>query len=198
MAHDPSDFGKEYFDRFYEARATRVYGAEQVAHLAIGVTELIAWFGGHIESVLDAGAGTGLWRDWFRQHRPRVKYRSTDASPYACERYGHELADIATFRSRERFDLIICQGVLPYLDAAQAESAIANLGSMARGFLYLEAITRRDIEEDCDASRTDVSVHRRLAGFYRKRLGEHFIPLGCGLYYTKSGSLRFYDLERCP
>src|SRR5258706_1691591 len=61
-----SSFDAAYFERFYESRASRVYGKAQVSHLARGVTEMIAWFGGELRDVLDVGAGTGLWRDWFR------------------------------------------------------------------------------------------------------------------------------------
>ena len=59
-------FDADYFRRFYESRRTRVYGGEQVGHLARGVTGLVQWFGGDIERVLDVGAGTGLWGAWLR------------------------------------------------------------------------------------------------------------------------------------
>lgn len=40
----------------------------------------------------------GMWRDWYRTMHPRVRVRSVDVSSHACERYGHELRDIATWR----------------------------------------------------------------------------------------------------
>jgi predicted TPR repeat methyltransferase len=189
-------FDAAYFDRFYESRASRVYGKAQVAHLARAVSELIAWFGGDVRSVLDVGAGTGLWRDWFRRHRPRVRYVSTDVSAYACERYGHEQRDVARWRSKERFDLVVCQGVLPYLSDADCRRALANIAAMARGFIYVEAITQRDLTELCDREKTDVTVRARPAAFYRRALAKHFDPLGCGLHYVKNGPLGFYELER--
>ena len=67
--------------------------------------------------MLDVGAGAGFWRDYLAEHEPEVRYRSIDASPYACERYGHERRDIASFRDGGRYDLVVCQGVLPYLRA---------------------------------------------------------------------------------
>ena len=89
-----------------------------------------------------------------------MKYRSVDVSPYACETYGHELRDISGWRARERFDLVICHSVLQYLDDAGAARAIDNLGAMCRGLLYLEAITRADLEV-VDVARTDTAVHAR-------------------------------------
>jgi predicted TPR repeat methyltransferase len=189
-------FGPEYFDRFYESKVTRVYGEREIARLARGVTGMIAWLGGDLRAVLDVGAGTGLWRDWFAAHRKGVRYVSTDVSAYACERYGHEQRDIARWRGRARFDLVVCQGVLQYLTDDEAAQAIENMAAMCRGFLYLEVVTARDLREACDTARTDTSVHARPGAWYRARLREHFTTLGCGLHYRKGGPLVFYELEQ--
>jgi hypothetical protein len=189
-------FDAAYYRRYYESRRSRVYGREHIDKLARGVTGMVQWFGDEIERVLDVGAGTGLWRDWFAENMPAVRYRSTDVSAYACEKYGHERRDIASWRARERFDLIVCQGVLPYLDDDACEKAIGNMGAMCRGFLYLEAITARDIREVCDRSKTDTSVRARPAAFYRRLLAKRFEALGCGLYHVRGGDAVFYELER--
>jgi hypothetical protein len=189
-------FDETYYRRYYADAKTRVHGAEQIGHLASGVTEMIAWYGGDLETVLDIGAGAGLWRDWFKKHKPRTKYRSTEVSEYACAKYGHEQRDIAVWRARERFDLIVCQGVLPYLDDDAAASAIENIAAMSRGFLYVEAITKRDFEEICDQAKTDGDVHLRRASWYRGHLEKHFVNVGAGLYYANRGPLRFYELEK--
>jgi hypothetical protein len=187
-------FNREYFDRFYGSRRTRVHGAAEIGHLCRAVVELCAHFGGELESVLEVGAGPGLWRDWFRRHRPAVRYRSTDASAYACERYGHERRDIARWRSRERYDLVVCQGVLPYLDDEACAAAVANLAAMSRGFLYLEAPTARDLAEVCD-EQSDFTMRGRRASFYRRLLAPHYLTLGCGLFYVRDGGIHFYELE---
>ena len=190
-------FDQAYFDRFYESRRTRVYGKKDVANLARAVTSWMAWFHSPLESALDVGAGTGLWRDWFRRHFPQVRYVSTDVSAYACERYGHEQRDIATWRAKEKFDLVICQGVVPYLDDDACRAAFRNIAAMSRGFVYMEAITVKDLREVCDRSKTDITVHARTGAWYRRELGRHFFPLGCGLHYVnKGGLLTFYELER--
>jgi hypothetical protein len=190
-------FDADYYERFYESATTQVYGKGEIAHLCRAITEMVAWYGGSIRSVLDIGAGTGLWRDWFKRHKPSVRYLSTEVSPYACHKYDHEMHDVAHWRSRERFDLVVCQGVLPYLSDEDASCAIENMAAMCRGFLYLEAITKRDLVDVVDRARTDVSVRPRSARWYRARLEQHFTPLGCGLHYRKGGPLVFYELERC-
>jgi len=189
-------FDASYFRRYYESRRSRVYSGEQIDHLARGVTGFIRWFGGGIEQVLDVGAGTGLWGEWFRAHMKEVRYRSIDVSDYACAKYGHERRDIARWRGKETYDLVVCQGVLPYLDDLACAKAVANMASMCRGFLYLEAITARDLRDVCDRTRTDVRVQPRTRGFYRRILTQHFEPLGCGLHHVRGGSGLFYDLER--
>jgi hypothetical protein len=189
-------FDASYFRRYYESRRSRVYGAEQIDHLARGVTGFVRWFGGDIDRVLDVGAGTGLWGDWFRANLPSAEYRSIDVSEYACRKFGHELRDISVWRGRRKFDLVICQGVLPYLDDEACERAIGNMAGMCRGFLYVEAITARDLREVCDRSKTDVRVLARPARFYQRALRRHFEPLGCGLHHVAGGDKLFYDLER--
>jgi SAM-dependent methyltransferase len=196
LMNDEQPFDAAYYQRFYESRRTRVYGPEEVAKLAHGVTGFIGWFGGDLRSVLDVGAGSGLWRDWFKENLPAVKYRSTDISPYACERYGHELRDIATWRSKEKYDLVICQGVLPYLEEAPCAAALENIAAMTRGFLYLEAVTQRDLEQVCDLEKTDRMLKPRPKAWYLERLKPHYRRLGCGLWYRKSGPIGFYELER--
>jgi hypothetical protein len=189
-------FDAAYYRRYYESRRSRVYGREHIDKLARGVTGMIEWFGGEIDRVLDVGAGTGLWRDWFAQNLPATGYRSIDVSQYACDKYGHELRDISRWRAKQRFDLVVCQGVLPYLDDESCGKALANIAAMCSGFLYLEAITARDIREVCDRSKTDTSVLARPASFYRRLLARHFEPIGCGLYHVRGGDKVFYELER--
>ncbi|HWL89302.1 MAG TPA: class I SAM-dependent methyltransferase [Polyangiaceae bacterium] len=189
-------FDAAYYERFYESKETRVYGKESIAHLARGVTEMIAWYGGELRTVLDVGAGTGLWRDWFAANKKGIRYRSTEVSAHACRKYGHELRDISVWRTREQFDLIVCQGVLPYLDDDGATRGIENIAAMCGGFLYLEAVTKRDLEDVCDRDFTDTSQRARTARWYRTRLDRFFVPLGCGLYYARNGGLTFYELEK--
>ena len=190
----PSDrFDAAYYHRHYLG-ADRVHSPRQLGQLASGIFGLAGWFGLELRTVLDVGAGLGLWRDWLARAHPRVRYRSVDVSPYACETYGHELRDISTWRARERFDLVVCHSVLQYLDGPGAERAIDNLGAMCRGLLDLEAITRADLDV-VDRARTDTAVHARAGRWYRRRLERHFVQVGAGLWASRRSGLLFYELE---
>jgi hypothetical protein len=190
-----SRFDGDYFDRYYGDPRTRVQGPGEVGHLARAVSSLAGFWGMPLESALDIGAGPGFWREALKKERPELRYRSVDVSPTACERYGHELRDISRWKSRDRFDLIVCQGVLQYLDDKDAASAIDNIGAMAGGMLYLEALTEQDTLEVIDASRSDLAVHVRSGAWYRKHLARQFTALGCGIFYARRGPALFFELE---
>ena len=188
-------FDRKYYDRFYETKQTQVHGAAEISKLCTAVTSFIDWWNHPVSTVLDIGAGTGIWRDWFREHRPKVKYRSTEFSEYACKKYGHERRDISKWRAKETFDLVVCQGVLPYLDDDACAKALANIGAMTGGFLYLEAITKKDIKDVIDDVKTDVKVHGRSGAWYRGHLRRHFVEVGAGLWCKKEAGVLFYELE---
>jgi hypothetical protein len=192
---DELRFDSAYYERFYLDPSTRIYGPEQHGHLVRSVVSLIDWFGGDLDDVLDVGAGVGRWRDWMKKNRPEVEVVSTEMDPEVCKRYGHEQRDITTWRGRRKFDLVVCQGVVPYLDDEGAAKALENLAAMSRGFFYFEAITTRDLKEVCDTSKTDVRVKARSGDWYRKRLNKHFREIGAGLFYKRSGPLEFFELE---
>lgn len=191
-------FGTEYYARFYEDPKTRVHDGTQIAALGRAISGFAEWFGLPLRSALEVGAGTGLLRDWFRAQHPALSYVSTEVSRYAADRFGHELLDISKTVPKRQFDLVICQGVLPYLDDAAAEAALVNLARATRGVLYLEAITHLDLNTVCDRELTDIEVHDRRGSWYRARLGEYFEQIGAGLWHKKDGPLLFYELERAP
>jgi len=188
-------FDDAYYRRFYVDPATRVYTRRRHASLVAGVVSLIEWFGGELATVLDVGAGLGWWGAWLARHRRKTRVVSTELEPEICERYGHVQADITRWRLGERFDLVVCQGVLPYLDDAGATRAIENLAAMSGGFLYLEAITKEDFRGSIDAQRTDLRVTLRSAAFYRRLLKPHYQEVGGGLFAARSSELPFYALE---
>lgn len=188
-------FDAEYYRRYYEDPRTRIYDRERHTHLIEGVLGLIGWLGWPLSSVLDVGAGVGWWKDWLGKHRPDVRYLGTEMEPSICKRYGHLQADLTTWRSDDRFDLVICHGVLPYVDDAGLPQAIENLAAMCEGFLYLEAITKRDIAGNVDTELTDTRVHHRPASVYRKLLARHFRQVGAGLWAKRDAPVVFYELE---
>jgi len=188
-------FDADYYRRFYESRRTRVQGPADAARLCRFVVAAAAALPVEIGSVAEVGAGVGLWRDWFARHRAAVRYVSTDVSAFACKQYGHRRLDIGAARLRGRFDLVVCQGVLPYLDDEAALRAIDHLGAMAGQLLYLECQTTRDLDEVCDPAVSDPALRRRPVAFYLERLERHFLQLGMNLWAPKSAEDGLYDLE---
>lgn len=188
-------FDEAYFQRYYEDPSTRVQGPEEVGRLARAVCALAAYWGLSIKNALDIGAGPGFWRDALYREIPEIKYTGIDVSPVACKKYGHTKHDISRWRSLRRFDLLICQGVLQYLDDEQASSALENIGAMASGLLYLEVLTRRDVQEVVDLEKSDTQVHLRSGSWYRERLHRDFVTLGCGLFCARRAGGLFYELE---
>jgi SAM-dependent methyltransferase len=189
-----TSFDEDYYRRFYGDDP--VHTAEKVAALASAVHSLTEWWDLPVTSVLDIGAGPGYWRDWYAANRPSVDYVSVDVSEHACRTYGHQQRDITQWRPNRAFDLVVCHGVLHYLDAEGAESAVANIAAAARGIVYIEAPTKRDLEEIVDTDATDMDVHRRTGAWYRKRLDPHFSQIGAGLWLSRRCPLPLYELER--
>ncbi len=192
---EPLRFDEAYYRRFYRDPRTRIYDQRRHAKLVAGVVSLMEWFGVAPQDVLDVGAGLGWWGQWLRRHRKGVRVVSTELEREVCSKYGHTHADITTWRLPQTFDLVICQGVLPYLDAVGASAAIENLAAMSGTFLYLEAITADDMKDAIDAERTDLRVNLRPASWYRRRLAPHFREVGAGLYAARRAAIPLFALE---
>jgi len=189
-------FDAAYYSRFYGRRP--VHDLRRIAHLAAGVMELAAWWRIPIRSVLDVGAGKGYWRDWLATAHPRVRYHGIDVSEHACRRYGHEYADLATWKPARRYDLVVCQSVLQYLEPRQASDAIASLAAACRGLLCLEVPTADDRRHSIDPSATDLDVYWRTGRWYREQLAVGFIEIGGGLWLSRRSDAVLFELERSP
>jgi trans-aconitate methyltransferase len=187
-------FDADYYRRFYGRRP--VHNRRQIAYLGEGVTSLAAWWRIPIRSVLDVGAGKGYWRDWLAETHPTVKYHGIDASEYACQRFHHQLADIAVWTPRRKFDLVVCQSVLQYLDDTDAAKAIETLALACRGLLLFDAPTIDDRDAVLDLSNTDLDVHWRTGDWYRERLTVGFMEIGGGMWLSRGSTALFCELER--
>ena len=102
---------------------------------------------------------------------------------------------MAEYHSKREFDLVICQGVLQYLDDKSATAAIANLAPLTRGALFLEALTSLDWQTNCDREVTDGDVRLRAGHWYRRRLAPHFKAAGGGLFVTRTAPVSMFELE---
>ncbi len=186
-ASDPHPFDEAYYRRYYFDPKTRVVDPAHAARLADFVAAYVKYLRVPVRRVLDMGCGIGLWRDPLAHHFPGTRYHGVELSSYLCERYGWEHGSVTDYAAPEPFDLVICQGVLPYLDRTSLRQAIDNLASLCRGALYVEAVTREDYERDIiDEERTDPALHRHRASLYRRCLSAHFREMGGGMWLSRS------------
>ena len=187
-------FDAAYYQRFYGRRP--VHTRRQIGHLVDGVMSLAAWWHVPVRSVLEVGAGKGYWRDRLSETHPRVRYHGIDASEYACRHFGHEHADLASWRPRRRYDLVVCQSVLQYLPDRPAGAAIETLALACRSLLVFDTPTAADRDHVIDPDFTDLDVHWRTGDWYRKRLSTGFVEIGAGIWLSRAANVPFFELER--
>ncbi|MEA3183975.1 MAG: hypothetical protein QOJ74_452 [Ilumatobacteraceae bacterium] len=194
MPASPERFDAAYYRRFYGRG--RVHDRQRIAQLGNGVVSLASWWRIPVRSVLDVGAGKGFWRDWLADAHPTVRYHGLDVSEHACRRYGHEQADIVSWKPRRTYDLVVCQSVLQYLDDTDATTVVQTLSVACRGLLVLEVPTIADRDTAIDPTCTDLDVHWRTGTWYRKRLALGFTEVGAGLWLSHSSNAVLFELER--
>ena len=188
-------FDEAYYHRFYENPKTRIYGAKEHAHLAQYVFSFAQWNDLPVQSVLDVGAGIGLWKNWIAKNMKEVEYTGTEVSQAMCKKHGYLHRDIARWRDRKKHDLIVCHGVLQYLPDPDVAPAVANIAAMSRGLVYVEVTTRQDLRDRCDTTRTDTNIFVRNGSYYRGILSKHLLSVGAGLWWVKDRPPPFYELE---
>lgn len=191
-------FDEAYYQRYYFDKKTSVVDPLHMQRLVTFVSRYLQYLRVPVQRVLDVGCGIGLWRDLLTQHFPGMHYHGVEFSEYLCERYGWTHGSVVDFSSPEPYDLVICQGVLPYLNTADLHTALHNLGQLSRGALYLEAVTREDYERDTiDEDLTDPRLLRHRAQLYRRGLAQHYTSLGGGLWLSQRAEVPMFELE-CP
>jgi SAM-dependent methyltransferase len=189
-------FDRQYYDRFYRDPDTRVATQESVDVLADFVCAYLIHIGQPVDYVIDLGCGLGFWEAGIRRHFPAATYIGVEFSEYLCEEHGWTPGSAVDFRSRRKADLLICQGVLQYLADADCARAIANFAKLARGALYLEALTARDWKVNVDQEVTDGSVHLRTGSWYRERLANNFTNCGGGVFLADKSPAALFELEQ--
>jgi len=172
-----------------------MHSRRKIETLASAVHELCNWWDIPVRSVLDIGAGVGYWSDWYRKKHQKVKVVSVDVSEHACNKYGHELRDISVWAPEKKFDLVICQSVLQYLNDRSAKSAIKNLAKATKHVLFFEVPTKSDLKHNVDRDVTDFEIYARTGAWYRRELATQFKQAGAGLWIAKSSTVVLYELE---
>jgi SAM-dependent methyltransferase len=191
-------FDRDYYQRYYVNPRTAVTSRAEMRARARLIGAYVEYIGLPVRRLLDAGCGVGMLRAPLRRALPRARYVGLEASDYLCARFGWERGSVATWRSSEPFDLVICYDVLQYLDDRTAVRACANFSRLTRGVLYCTALTRRDWQVNCDRSRTDANVYLRSAAWYRERLERSFRPIGAGFWLRRGAPLVTWELETAP
>ncbi|HTU67176.1 MAG TPA: class I SAM-dependent methyltransferase [Steroidobacteraceae bacterium] len=187
-------FDADYYRRFYFDSRTAVISKAEMRARAKLIGAYAEHVGLPVRRILDAGCGVGLLRAPLLKAFPHARYTGLEYSEYLCERFGWTQGSIADF-SADPFDLVVCYDVLQYLDERVAARAIANLGRLTRGVLYLSALTERDWRENCDRTRTDREVNLRPAAWYATRLRRQFRHVGAGFWIRRGAPLIPWEME---
>jgi SAM-dependent methyltransferase len=191
-----SVFDEAYYERFYFNQKTSVVDHEHLDRLGTFVCSYLQYLRVPVLRVLDVGCGIGLWRDVVAKHYPQASYVGVEYSAYLCERFGWERGSVLDYRAQAPFDLVICQGVLPYLSASDLKIGLRNLGQLCKGALYVEAITSEDWAQDIvDESLTDPRLFKHPAALYRRGLADGFTELGGGLWLSRHAEVPVFALE---
>ena len=194
---EESTFDKEFYDRFYRRPSTAVAKPEEFKRLADFVLRYLDYVDIPVRSVIDFGCGLGLWQAVLAATERPITYTGVEVSTYLCDKYGWKQASVVEFKSRSKYDLIICQDVLPYLTDREVRLAIRNIVKLCRGAVYIQAITKEDWDqENCDRKRTDPAMRRRETDWYRKLFSRYFINCGGGVFVPKDSNAVLWELER--
>jgi len=189
-----AEFDKHYYERFYFDPRTAVTSRAEMTARARLIAAYAEHVGLPVRRMLDAGCGVGLLRKPLQRALPRARYTGLEYSEYLCQRFGWVQGSVTNYAD-DPFDLVVCYDVLQYLDDREAARAIANLGRLTRGVLYLSALTEKDWRENCDRTRTDREVHLRDAAWYGKRLRRYFKPSGVGFWVRRGSPIITWEME---
>ena len=189
-------FDAAYYERFYLDPRTRVADPPDDEVRARFLCAYLDLLGIRVRRVLDLGCGLGRLREPLCKHFPGAVYTGVEVSEHLCAELGWVHGSAATFRSGGRFDLVVCQDVLQYLDDAEAEQAIGNFAKYCRGALFFGALTREDWEENCDRARTDGNGYLREGSWYRRRLAPAFTCAGGGVFVARRAGIVTFELDR--
>jgi len=195
--HVRHDFDRAFFKRYYHDASTSVISEDDVFRRACFVLAYLSHLQVPVQTVLDAGCGTGLWQRSLHRIDRSIDYFGIDPSEYLCATFGWHRSTVAAFRSRKKFDLVVCQDVMQYMDADEAERSFNAMAAVCRGALYFDVPTSDDIDDGLlDMRKTDRKIHVRSAAWYRKRLGRHFENAGGGVFISARARAVLLALER--
>ena len=174
------EYDREYFDRWYRNRETRVNSTLEVRlKVSLAVASAEYFLRRPIRNVLDVGCGEGAWLPHLRALRPKIEYLGLDSSEYVVRRFGQtrnirqaSFADLPALRLGA-YDLVVCSDVMHYVPEPDLRIGVTAIADAMDGVAYLEVLTKEDdIMGDLDG------FLRRPAAFYRnifKKAGMTFV-----------------------
>jgi 2-polyprenyl-3-methyl-5-hydroxy-6-metoxy-1,4-benzoquinol methylase len=191
-----TQFDAAYYQRFYVNPRTRATSAVQMEQRATAVAALMKYLELPVRRILDAGCGLGLMRPALLKAFPAATYVGLEVSEHLCERFGWIRSSLAAYRTRARFDLVICYDVLQYLSEREASRALATVAKLCRGAFYFHATTSEDWRDNVVHACSDNDVHLRSVEWYRQRLARNFDHAGFGLHIRRGVPFAQWELER--
>lgn len=175
MTKLPKVYDREYFQRWYHERDTRVNEPDEIRRkVAHAVATAEYFLHRPIRTVLDVGCGEGAWRTHLKALRPKIEYLGYDSSDYVVERYGRARnIRKATFGQLPKlrldsYDLVVCADVMHYVPDDELRVGVRAIADATDGLAYLEVLTKEDdVVGDLD------SFFFRSASLYRKLFAAH-------------------------
>jgi len=192
-------YDEAYFTKWYHDSRTRVHTPDSVrrkVRMVVGVAE--HFLGHKLRSVLDVGAGEGVWGREIRRLCPGVRYLGVDPSEYVVARHGRRrnirlgsFEELPSLQLGRGYDLIVCADMLQYVPTPALKRGINHLVSILGGVAFLEAYTTSDdMEGDLEG------WHSRSKSQYRKVFADAGL-VACGIhcYLSPRTAARAVELE---
>jgi SAM-dependent methyltransferase len=194
LVNSDGRFDARYYERFYKNPKTRATTPQAVRRQAAFVSAYLKHLDVPLRRVLDIGCGLGWMLRALQQELPRAQCTGIEYSEHLCRKHGWKPGSVTDYRTRTPYDLVVCHDVLPSLDDTDCRAAIANLGRLCRGALYLGVLTAQDWGH-CDRARTDPDVYLRSVNWYRRQLATDFQSIGGGVFLKKPLAVTLWSLE---
>jgi predicted TPR repeat methyltransferase len=164
--------------------------------MAVGVTEY--FLGRKVRSVLDVGAGEGVWGTEIRRMRPGLRYLGVDPSEWVVAKHGRRrnirlgsFEELPRLQLGRGYDLIVCADVLQYVPTDALKRGVRHIASLLGGVAFLEAYTTGD---DMEGDLED--WHPRSKSQYRRIFaGAGLAACGIHCYLNRAVSVNAVELE---
>lgn len=192
-------YDEAYFTKWYRDPRTQVHTPDAVRRKVRMVAAVAEYFLKRpLRSVLDIGAGEGVWGTELRRVRPGIRYLGIDPSEYVVARHGRRrnirlgsFEQLASLSLGRGFDLVVCADVLQYVSTPALKKGVRDIAGLMGGVAFLESYTTDDdMEGDLEG------WHPRSKAQYRRIFADAGL-VACGLhcYLTRDVAANAVELE---